>query len=736
MELTRRRFLQLVGAGATTLGIGPLPASALQEEAALPKDSAGIKTLYTTCGMCASHCAMIASVKDGRLIKLEGHPDDQHGRGRLCGKGNAGISLLYDPDRLKYPLKRTNPQKGVGIDPQWKRISWEEALDTIALELSRSKEQFGARSIAWLGYHVGKDLLRAIGSPNDLCHHTKCNSARVIGNLGVFGQRYLAPDLSETRYILGFGWDMPGKAKNVFAGPFAEGLAKGAKAVIFDPRQSATAAMATEWIPIRPGTDIAVALAMIHYIIRNDLYDKAFVKKNVYGFERLAESVKGNTPQWAARISEVPVETIERIAREFATTKPACLPHYKRGVHVMRREGLPLVQAENILVAITGNIEVEGGMFFPRMPRVVRTRPKKEPPELDTYLRIDGAENFPILNPHPLSGDGLIHTIAEGILNEDPYPLKALIVYKQSLFAFSNPNRVAQAFAKVPFMVNINIYPDEVACLADIVLPERTYLERKGLSPRNLFAKSPQISVIQPVVKPLYDARPLGEIKAEIAERMGIAEFMPDHGEEAFNQELKYVEMTYQDLVQMGILTFRKRFRSQDLTKLPTVSGKIEVYSQLFGQHGYDPIPLCKQEWLLTPTESYPFYFTTNRSPLNFHCTTENIPWIHEMVPENMVWINATKAGEMGIKPGEKVRVASEYGEIVIKAFLTEGIRPDTVCVPHGYGHWSKFLTKAAYQGANDGDLMNDIPLKDMIKINDPSANAADSDILVRISKL
>ncbi|MGA1796868.1 MAG: molybdopterin-containing oxidoreductase family protein [bacterium] len=736
MELTRRRFLQIMGAGAGTLGLIPLPAQALQEGASSSQDASGIATLYTTCGMCASHCAMIASVKDGRLIKLEGNPDDQHGRGRLCGKGNAGISLLYDPDRLKYPLKRTNPEKGVGVDPKWKRISWDEALDTIAAELTTARDQFGARSIAWLGYHVGKDLLRALGSPNDLCHHTKCNSARVIGNMGVFGQRYLAPDLSETRYILGFGWDMPGKAKNVFAGPFAEGIANGAKAVIFDPRQSATAAMAAEWIPIRPGTDIAVALAMIHYIIRNELYDKAFVEENVYGFDRLAESVRDKTPKWAALVSDVPAQTIERIAREFATTKPACLPHYKRGVHVMRREGLSLVHAENILCAITGNIEVVGGMFFPRTPRVVRNRPKKEPPELDTYLRIDGAENFPVLNPHPLSGDGLIHTIAEGILNEDPYALKALIVYKQSLFAFSNPNRVAKAFAKVPFVVNINIYPDEMACLADIVLPDRTYLERKELNARNLYAKSPQISVFQPVVEPLYEARELDEIKAGIAERMGIAEYMPEHGEAALNEQLKYLEMTYQELKGMGLLTFRKRFRPQDLTKLPTVSGKIEVYSQLFDQHGYDPLPVFREAWVLTPTKDYPFYFTTTRSPLNFHCTTENIPWIHEMVPENMVWINAAKARELGIKQGHRVRVESMYGQIVLKAFLTEGIRPDTVCVPHGYGHWSKFLTRAAYHGANDGDLMNDIPLQEMIKINDPSANAADSDILVRISKV
>ena len=299
MELTRRRFLQAIGTGAAGITLIPIPSRALQEVSPEKEDDTEVETIYTTCGMCASHCAMIASVKNGRLIKLDGNPDDQHGHGRLCGKGNAGISLLYDPDRLKYPLKRTNPQKGIGIDPKWKRISWDEAYDTVAVKLSDIKKQHGARSIAWLGYHAGKDLLRAIGSPNDLCHHTKCNSARVVGNLGVFGDRYLAPDLSEAKYILAFGWDMPGKAKNVFAGPFAEGIAKGAKAVIFDPRQSATAAMATEWIPIRPGTDIAVVLAMIQHIIQNGLYDKAFVQKNVYGFDRLAESVKDRTPEWA-----------------------------------------------------------------------------------------------------------------------------------------------------------------------------------------------------------------------------------------------------------------------------------------------------------------------------------------------------------------------------------------------------------------------------------------------------
>jgi len=740
VQITRKKFLQLAGAGAASLGLLPSSVKALQEKPSLKKvkadQVADIKRIKSTCGLCASHCALFAFVKDGRLVKLEGNPKDQQGGGKLCGKGNAGISLLYDPDRLKYPLKRTNPQKGIGIDPKWKRISWDEAFDTIAKNLLEVKNQFGAKNIIWLGYHQGKDFLRAIGSPNDLCHHTKCNSSRVVGNKVAFGERYLIPDFPQTKYILAFGWDMPGKAKNVMARPFVEGLAAGAKAVIFEPRLSTTASMATEWIPIRPGTDIAVALAMIHYIIRTELYDKEFVQKNVYGFEKLWPAVKKYTPEWASKISDVPAQTITRIAREFATTKPACLPHYKRGVHVMRREGFYLVQAENILVAITGNIEVRGGMIFPRKPRLVRNSPELEPPEMETFLRIDGAEKFPLLNPYPLSGDGVIQCIAEGILEEKPYPVKAAIVYNQGLFAFSNPTRVAKALSKIPFMVNINIYPDEMATLADIVLPEVTYLERKGVSPRTLNALYAQVSVMQPVVKPLYEAKELAEIKTEIAKRMNIEKFMPPQGEEGFNQQFKYLDITYTILKRLGILSIKKRFKPKDLTKLSTPSGKIELYSHTLEKHGYPPLPIFKDEWILKPTEEFPFYFTTDRSPLNIHARTQNIPWIHELVPENFVWVNTVKAEELSIKTGDRVCVESAHGKIQLRAMVTEGIRPDTISVPHGYGHWSKFLTRTANHGANDGELMADIPIEKMVEINDPSANAADADILVKVYKV
>ncbi|MBN1226508.1 MAG: molybdopterin-dependent oxidoreductase [Deltaproteobacteria bacterium] len=740
MQITRKEFLRLVGAGAASLGLLPSSVRALQEKPFQKKVKAGqagdIKCIKSTCGLCASHCALFAFVKDGRLVKLEGNAEDQQGGGKLCGKGNAGISLLYDPDRLKYPLKRTNPQKGIGIDPKWKRISWDEAFDIVSKNLLEVKNNFGAKNIMWLGYHKGVDFLRAIGSPNDLCHHTKCNSSRVVGNKVVFGERYLIPDFPESKYILAFGWDMAGKAKNVMARPFAEGIAKGAKAVVFEPRLSTTASMAAEWIPIRPGTDIAVALAMIQHIISTELYDKEFVRKNVYGFEELWPAVKEYTPEWASKISDVPAETIKRIAREFATTKPACLPHYKRGVHVMRREGFYLVQAENILSAITGNIEVRGGMIIPRKPSLVGNKPELEPPEMETFLRIDGAEKFPLLNPHPLSGDGVIQSLAEGILNEKPYPIKAAIVYNQGLFAFSNPARVVKALSKIPFMVNINIYPDEMATLADIVLPEVTYLERSEIVARTLNALYPQVSVMQPLVKPLYEAKELGEIKSELAKRMKIEKYMPIQGEEAINHQLKYLKTTYKAMQESGMHTTKKRFKPKDLTKLSTPSGKIEIYSNSLAKHGYPPLPIFKEEWILQPTEEFPFYFTTDRSPLNVHARTENIPWIHELVPENRVWINTVKAKERDIQTGDMVCVESAHGKIQLKAMVTEGIRPDTICVPHGYGHWSKFLTRTVYHGANDGELMADIPLEKMVEINDPSANAADADILVKVYKV
>jgi thiosulfate reductase/polysulfide reductase chain A len=676
---------------------------------------------------------MKAYTQDGVLLKLEGNPDCQVSRGRLCGKGQSAIEMLYDPDRLKYPLKRTNPEKGRGIDPKWQRISWEEAYDIIAEKFSSAIEKSGAHSILYLGKYAGFNLPKILGTPNIVSHNATCDiMEQHVYNLTIGSN--ITYDLSKSKYLLAFGYDKPGEGKNVYTQRFAEFMErKGTKAVIVDPRLTATASKADEWIPIKPAGDLAFSLAMLNTIIKENLYDKDYVEKYTAGFDEIAEAVKDYTPEWAEKISEVPAETIVRIAREFATTKPAVIPMNKRGVYNIRRQGFSLIQTHMIMMAITGNIEVEGGFTIRRTLSLGSVRSKKRQPTPKMKKKLDGSENKAFSSR--TKSWGMMQTLPDAILSKKPYPIECMIVYYQGLYSFSNTPKAEKALREIPFLVNINMIPDEMAMLADIVLPATTFLEDNAIVQPSLIGPNPQITARQAVVKPLHEVKPVDEIYQGIAKKMGLEDYLPPSGISTLNKQLKPLGITFEDLKKMGVLIKEEPFKAKDLTQLNTSSGKLELSWDSMKKHNFPNVPHYRDEYELHSDGEYKFYITNKHGPLNRHNTTCNISWIHEAYPENKLQMNASRAAEMGIKDDDWVRIESKIGIVTMKVDLTEGIRPDTVCIPHGFGHWATALSKACGYGANDGDILPLRSTQEMIKANDPSGNAAECDIMVKVYK-
>ncbi|MBO8126557.1 MAG: molybdopterin-dependent oxidoreductase [Firmicutes bacterium] len=734
MELTRRNFLKYLGiaaAAGTVQGkialdlLRPVPSQATTESNVIYK--AGV------CGICGMNCAMKGKVVDGVLIKLEGNELDQQSGGSLCAKGNAGINILYNPDRLKYPMVRTNPEKGIGVDPKWKRISWEEAFDLAAQKLSEIKEQYGGKAIAWFGGHKGTDFLKAIGSPNDFCHHSTCDTVREVACEVMLGTSAYIPDFAETDYILSFGWDQFGKAKNAWARLMAKALDRGAKLVVFDPRLSPTASKAQEWYPVVPGTDHALVLAMLNVIISEKLYDAEYVAKYTTGFDKLAEEVRKYSPEWAAELTGVPAADIVRIAREFAAAKSAVIPCHKREAAQVHPNGMALVQGMIALMAITGNFERRGGAMFRKKAKLNKVSPPEEAPGLETTIRVDGADRLPILLE---CGHAVYQSIADAILEEKPYPLKAAIIYKQGLFSMPNPAKFVEAFKKL-FIININIQPDEMALLADLVLPDVTYMESATVSVRKYHALYPQIAVSEPMVKPMYETKSRSTIIREIAKRMGIDQYLNPSGSSVRDQQLSLYGLTQKDVIAQGgvISPEGTEVKYKDLTKLSTPSGKIELYATRLAEHGYNPLPTHRDEWILPKPKAGEFYLVTTRFATHRHAQMQNYRWVHEIYPENYVSINKKTAAILGIADGEEVIVESPYGQIKIKAKLTEAIRPDTVCIPHGYGHWSKYLSNAYSKGANDGDLAPARSIEETLEMDPVAGSNNDCHLLVKVRK-
>jgi thiosulfate reductase / polysulfide reductase chain A len=425
-NISRRKFLKLGGVTAASAAVSGSGLKYLQPSVFAGASFRDDATLYGTCGVCSMGCAYIAHLHGAHVTHLTGNPADQTAEGSLCVKGYSGLRLLYDPDRLKFPMKRTNPDKGVGVDPGWVIISWDEALDTVASQFKRVRDTFGPEAIVLVARTQTwqKHFAQSIGTPNHIGHNNTCYTTHdVVWRAMVTGKgKTWTVDYEHSKYILAFGWNGPGNSKNHWGRAVNHAIANGAKLVVFDPRLSITASKAHEWVPIKPGTDLAALLAMIHVIIDEDLYDHDFVDNYTVGLEEVKAQVKDYTPDWAAPICEVPAETLARIAREFAQTKPAVIAHHKRDAGGPNyANSWKTAQCYVIMDALVGSLDRPGGHILDRQPKLPGLRDVWQFPDYPDSIkgaRIDGLDRFPVLKP---LGKGSFSTLAEGILSQSPY---------------------------------------------------------------------------------------------------------------------------------------------------------------------------------------------------------------------------------------------------------------------------------------------------------------------------
>ena len=746
MEISRRDFLKAAGAG--TAGAIVFPSildgdlKALARESGKRKPIVWDRVFHHACGVCDSVCGTTVYVRDGRIKWIEGNPADSLGSwGKACVKGSSAMRHVYDPDRLKWPLKRTNPRKGKDEDPGWVKIPWEEAFATIAQKFNESINEYGPQSIVLLTRPKATDkrLQNALGTPNLINHIDTCYSSHQLAWMTTTGKgRPWSVDLQNARYILSFGWDMPGKSKLCFLNPFFAAKNNGAKIVVFDPRMSFTAAKADEWIPIKPGTDLAVVLAMINVIIGEGLYDKDYVEKYTSGLDKLAEHVRQYTPEWAAQISGVPAGDITRIARELATAKPSVIPTHKRdagGPNYIN--SFQLARAEIVLSALIGSIEKPGGFYFPRQPKV-RSMDEFAPakyPEMKEKRRIDGLHLFPLMSKLGIGNFGTFaHGLTSAIEKGDPYPVKVALVNQYNLLSFPNPDLVMKALIKLDFMAVVDILPSEMAQLADILLPETHFLETEGAETRSYQALWPQVE-LRDGIGTLWDEKGWSSIVNGILEAMGRPEFKVDWKglEEA---QLDDIGISLEYLRSHdGIWEDRKEPTSN--LEFATPSKKIEFYSSALEKEGYEPLPTWHDK-KAHPSAQYPFHFIVTRNPWARHGKLGNDPILMEIQPSNFLHMHPDAAAKLGMKEGDCAFVTSPTGHrLKMPVHVTRGIRSDCVATEHGYGHWSKDLRFATGCGTNDGDLIPEMTVEEALgRIDfDPSMSTPACDVCVGVEK-
>ena len=562
----RRRLFKLgggaaagVAAAAAVSGVGTKSG-----EHAIKANAAGLDKwgrqagtwIPSCCNMCGGQCGINVHVVDGIVDKIEpnnwnpnnytnissdwfdGYTDVAGCKegATICPKGNAGIMALYDPDRLKTPLKRTNPDKSIGADPKWQEISWDQALDEIAAKMKTLRDANEAHKLIWFSEdhsftHPQQDFCALYGTPNYSNHANLCDVSRKASFKSVMGDERPLANFIESKYIMLFGWNPISAIKWVHLPRIiTRAMENGAKMVVVDPYMSDTAAKAQEWVSLRPGTDGAFALALGHVIIRDKLYDKDFVEKWTVGFDQYAAYVKDKTPQWAEEITTIKASRIERLAKELTSTKPALVDVWSGpGQHSNGVQGGRAIVALNALI---GSLDKPGGMMSPNRGGGKWTQAAPDDTAAATLKNDRMDKKTKDGNEYPLRhGSGVYPQSFLNILEGKPYaPKIGVFVFQNVMMSVPGSETVAKALAKLETVVVIDTMLSETAMMADYALPGTTYLERYDINGH--WVTWPVVGLRQPVVKPIFGQPAEYDVVALLGRRLGLKD---KSGKDFFN---------------------------------------------------------------------------------------------------------------------------------------------------------------------------------------------------------
>lgn len=709
-SIYRREFLRIGAATLAAAGLVPLVGRRGKAEARSEK---GVRTVPTFCDICFWKCGAIASVRDGKLWKIEGNPIDPLSHGRLCPRGTGGIGASFDPDRLRQPLLRAKVR---GAE-EWNVVSWDEALGYVAEKMNRIKEQHGPEAVALFSHGIGgtflKHTMKAFGSPNLTApSFAQCRGPRDVGFRLTFGDDPGSPertDIANARCLVLIGSHLGENMHNTQVQEFAEAVSKGCTVIAVDPRFSTAASKAKHYLPIRPGTDTALLLAWMHLIVTEKLYDQAYVDAYGYGFEPFAASLARYTPEWAWPETGIRPEVIRETAREMARHKPATLVHPGRhstwyGNDAQRSRAVALLNA------LLGSWGRKGGFYMP-VQMELPGYPYPAYPK-SAKGKVDNPEH-----KYPFAHDTITNGIRDATISGKPYPIKGWITYATNLVqALPNEDETIAAMRALDLLAVVDVIPSETAGWADVVLPESTYLERYDDLNVELF-RDPFIALRQPVLPSPDEQKPNWWIARELALKLGLGAYYPWKDiEEYLSYRLEKGGYSLDTLKREGIVLGKKEpnYYEEGLTpEFPTPTGKIEFWSTSLQNYtdahpeakGFDPVPTYVAP---DPCPTGAYRLLTGRAPTHSFSRTQTNPILHEVMPENELWLNADEAKKLGIRTGERVRLRNQDGvvsdPILVKA--TERIRPDCVYMVHGFGHTAKGLKRAYRKGASDSKLL------------------------------
>jgi thiosulfate reductase/polysulfide reductase chain A len=702
--LSRRRFLKIsaatFGAGAAATQIPPL--THLAHATAPPGE---VKTVPTFCEMCFWRCAGFASVRDGKVWKFEGNPVDPQSRGRLCPRGSGAPGAINDPDRLRTPLIRTG-ERG---KEAWKSATWDEALTHVAERMQKIKGEHGPESIAMLYHGIGvrfiQHVLKSYGCINMAgASFAQCRGPRDVGFTLTYGQGLGSPeptDIENTDCLVLIGSHLGENMHNLQVQEFSNAVARRIPIIVVDPRYSVAASKAKYWLPIKPGTDLALLLAWMNVLVTEGWYDKTFVAQHGIGFDKFVEEIKSATPEWAATETGIDPALIRATAREFSLRRPHSLVHPGRRVN-WYGDDAQRSRAIALLNALLGNWGRRGGIFMQNGIKVAGYPLPKYPESSKPHADNPNGEKYPFADEQVTTG------IREATITGQPYPIKGWFVYSSNIVqALPNRAETLKAIDSLDLLVVVDTVPSEIAGYADVVLPETVFLERHDELQIG-WGRRGWVSLRQPVVAPPHEQKPGWWIAKQLANKLGMPEVMPFNDiEEYLKARIEKSGWDWAKLKAEGVILGDKKPTTVEegvQLAFETPSGKVEFWSQQLKDKGFDPVPkYTKHE---EPAAGY-FRLITGRAPVHTFSRTQTNTLLGDLMRENEVWVNTATAAQIGLKNGAYVQLKNQDGIVSnkVRVKATQRIRPDTVYMVYGFGHTNPALKSAYQRGASVAGL-------------------------------
>jgi anaerobic selenocysteine-containing dehydrogenase len=662
------------------------------------------REILTDCTLCYHSCGTKVTVIDGRAVKIRGLESHPLNNGRLCPKGANALEVIYSPDRLKQPLKRMNGG--------FEAISWDQALDEISEKLTHLKQAYGPQVLGFFCGSIGVENLEmstlvhllkaAYGSPNFFSVESICYRMRIRTRQMTFG-RYPIEEPDSNLYILwGHNPDQSDFPLTFF---LKKNRKRGAKLVVIDPKRIPLADQADMYLRIRPGTDGALALAMMNVIINEELYEREFVEKHTFGFDKLVSHIQQYPPEWAEEITWVPAGEARKLARLFASIKGASI-FQGTCTQDQTANGTQNSRAFSLLQTVTGNINVPGGWVTSPIARLGSPGLRGE----DIPL---GAEQYPLFfefwgRRAPL---GVVTVVPENI----PDKLKAFIVVGGNpLVSMPDSNAFTQAFRKLDLLVVHDLFMTQTGNEAHYVLPACSHLEKWGVAyTYDVCHCIPYIMLRKKCIEPLHKSWTEWMFITELAKRLGLEEQFPWKSEEEFVSFLLgpsgfSFDYLLNEKPEGDFYAEKKYEIPEGLFHTPT--GKIEIYSETMEKAGFDPLPTylepeksprrASKEF----SERYPLILSVgNRNLYYTHSQHRQVRVLKKIYPEALTEIGPETAQRFGIKNGDMVVVETNQGQARMKVRVDERVAEGVVLVPHGWG------------GDASGNLLTDVTCREPI---------------------